>query len=277
MNTPSAPPLPSMSQISQYAPSGDTINQQQQQSNKETAQQQSVLNSTNQQGPWGGGLQYKQDPTTGQWTATLSANPNAVGIVNSNLEKFQNSPGPVDPSGAVDKAVAMENQYMKPWFDQQQSNLDAKLQNQGFSVGSEAYKNAQRDIQKNQNDWVGGNVAQFEPIAYQQSQQSWLNPLQAATATAQGFSPNNNMVNTPQTGVTPTNIAAGYGPQQAAMDAITQQQNFQYQQQMQNNAAKWGGLFSIPSTVLGGWAKNGFAMPTTNLLFGGGSPSGYGR
>ena len=29
---------------------------------------------------------------------------------------------------------------------------------------------------------------------------------------------------------------------------------------MQNNSAMMGGLFSIPSAALGGWARNGFSL-----------------
>jgi hypothetical protein len=229
MNTPSPPPVPSASSIVQASQTANNVNQN----------------------TGFGSLNYTQGPN-GQWTANQTMDPNVVQGVNQNLQKFNAQPGPVDPSGAITDAIAMQNKYISPWFNQQQSNLDAKLQNQGFSTGDAAYQNAQRDLQNNQTNWVGGNVAQFEPLAYQQSQQSYFNPLTAATQEYGMANPG--FVNTPQTDVT------------GAYNTQMQGNEYNYGQQMQNNAAMMGGLFSIPSAVAGGWARNGFALPK----FGGG-------
>lgn len=238
MNTPKPPPVPQ---------AGDIIRASQN------------ANNINQSTPFGS-LSYTQG-ADGRWTATQSMDPNivsgvesAIGGANASLNKFANQPGPVDPSGAVDKAVAMENQYMAPWFKQQQSNLDAKLQGEGFAPGTEGYNNAQRDLQTNQTNWVGGNVAQFEPLAYNQSQTSYFDPLQAATGqvgvgnSIRGVG-NPGFVSTPQTDVV------------GAYDTQMKGDQYNYGQQMQNRAAMMGGLFSIPANAAGGWARNGFALP----------------
>jgi hypothetical protein len=230
MNTPSPPPVPSASSIVQAS---------------------QTANNVNQQTPFGS-LNYTQGPN-GQYTATQTADPNVVSGVQQNLQKFNAQGGPADPSQAITQAIGMENKYMQPTFNQQQSALDSRLQNQGFSVGSAGYQNAQRDLQNNQNNWVGGNVAQFEPLAYNQSQTSYFDPLQAAQGLRTTGAPN--FVSTPQTDVT------------GAYNTQMQGNEYNYGQQMQNNNAMLGGLFSIPSAAAGGWARAGF--PGVSSLFGG--------
>jgi len=234
MNTPSPPPVPSASSIVQAS---------------------QTANNINQNSPFAS-LNYSQGPN-GQWTATTTpTGPYAQALatetqaLNKNAAAFANEGAPnFDPTTATQNALAMENKYMAPWFQQQQSNLDSKLQNQGFSVGDVAYQNAQRDLQNNQNNWVGGNVAQFEPLAYQQAQENYFAPLQAAQGANQAISGTYqpNFVSTPQTDVT------------GAYNTQVQGNEFNYGQQMQNRAAMLGGLFSIPSAALGGWARNGFS------------------
>lgn len=182
----------------------------------------------------------------GGYDANVSASPALQPAVERNLQAYgSQGPANFDPSAAVDKAVGMENKYMKPFFDQQQSNLDAKLQNMGFSMGSQGYNNAQRELQNNQNNWVGGNVAQFEPLAFQQEMQNYFAPLQAAES---AFNPQ--LINPISNQVAP------------AVQTQTAANQYNYGQQMQNYSAMMGGLFSIPSAVAGGWAKAGFpGMP----------------
>lgn len=250
MNSPQPPAVPSASSIVQASQTANNVNQSTPLSN----------------------LNYTQGPN-GQWTATQNYAPNITSGINTGLanagnasqgantalNNFNAQSGPANPSQAISQAVGMENQYLQPTFNLQQSNLNSQLANEGFAPGSAGYDNAQRQLQNNQTNEVAGNIAQFEPLAYQQSQTNYFDPLQAAEGNAQvgaaqlgqatglGQLGSGSYVQTPQTDVT------------GAYNTQMQGQEYNYGQQVAQNNAMLGGLFSIPSAALGGWAKNGFS------------------
>lgn len=239
-SAPSPPPVPSATQIAGA----------QSKANIQSAEQQAGLNNVNQSGPLGS-LQYQGgniDPNTGlptSWNAT-TVSPFQQGI-NNNINAFNNAT-PIDAQNAIQQLTAGAQKYMTPFFNTQQSNLNSQLQNEGFSMNDAAAQLAQRNLQNQQSDYIAGNANQFAPTVFG----SYMLPEQAAAGAAGATT--GNFVNTPQTGVSPTNVNQAYQTQ-------TNAEQYDYGQQMQNYSAMMGGLFSIPSAMLGGWARGGFGMP----------------
>ena len=215
MNTPQPPAPPQASQITQAS---------------------QIANNTNQITP-GGNLTYTQGPN-GQWTANTALTGGAAGVYNNNMTAAANQT-PQDIGNAVQNDVSLAQKYMQPVFNQQNSALQSQLQNQGFSQGDVAAQLANRNLQNNQNDWIGGQLPAFNQMALN----NYNAPIQAANAVSKP-----NFVQTPQVDVN------------GAYNTQAQGQQYNYGQQMQNNSAMMGGLFSIPSAALGGWARNGFSL-----------------
>ena len=202
------------------------------------AQSASVANNTNQSTPTAN-LNYTQGPN-GQWTATSTPTGPMANVFSNNANAAANE-SPVNINNAIQSGTGMYSNAMQPFFQQQQSNLASQLQNQGFNPTDQA---AQLQTQTLDN-------AQAQSVA--QNASSWVNPaLQAYQAPIQAAETalNPNYVATPQNG---NNVNEAYQTQ-------AQGQQFNYGQQMQNNSAMLGGLFSIPSAALGGWARNGFSL-----------------
>lgn len=229
-SAPSPPPVP---QASQIIPQAANVNLQ-------TAQQQAALNNVSQSG-WGGGIQYNKGPD-GTYSLKQSLNPQVQNTVESNLGKFNNQSGPLDPSGAVQEAIQMQERAMDPYFRQQEQLQDSQLKNQGFVPQDEAFQMAQRQLRDQQGALIQNDVAQFEPLAYQQSMQNYLNPLQVAQSAYQGLG--FNPINTPQTGVPATDAIGAYGTQGGLANQQYQQKTAQYNQML-------AGLFSIPAAIAG--------------------------
>ena len=244
-------------------PDPNVVAQAQQKSNVATANAQARLNATNQVTPFGS-LNYTAGPTdangTPQYTATQTLNPQLQGLLdtstgtaNTLLKNAQNAyqnPPNIDPSGAINKAMGMQQQYLQPFFDQQERNLRAQLQNQGLAPGDQAYDMAVKQMQENQTQAMDSALAQFEPMAFNQAIQSYELPAQMV-GILEGLQPGQQPINPPQTGVSPTDVVGAYQNYQNA-----QQQA--YQARMQNYSSMMGGLFSIPSALAGGWAFGGF-------------------
>lgn len=266
MNTPSPPPVYNPGQVAS----------QQQASNIGTAQAQAALNNVSQVTPLGN-LTYTQGPN-GTYTATTTLSPQeqqlfdilqgtqgAAGAAGQNLMNasagmYSGAPN-INPSSAINQAVGMEQQYLNPYFQQQNSQLQSQLANQGFAVGSQAYNNAVNNLNNQQGNLVAGNIAQFEPMAYNQALQSYQLPLQTAQQLASFGAPGSpNFVNTPQTGVSPTNVTGAYANAQNALE-----QN--YQAQVAQQSAMMGGLFGLGAAGLGAIGKYGLpTLPSSSFL-----------
>jgi hypothetical protein len=212
-------------------------------------------NYLNQNTPFAN-LNYQQNPD-GTYSVNQSYSPQVQQGINNSLGAF-NAQSPQNVNNLITNTEQLQNQYMAPWFNQQQSNLNSQLQSEGFAPSDAAYQQAQRDLQNNQTNWVGGNVAQFAPIAMQAYQQ----PLQAASQLA-GLG-EGSYVQTPQTDVT------------GAYNTQVQGNEYNYGQQVAQNSAMLGGLFGIPTAIAGGWASKGFpglSMPNVAGTWPG-TPSG---
>jgi hypothetical protein len=253
-------------------PNPADVAQQQTLANKATAGYQAALNDVNQVTP-GYSLNYNitgYDPQTGApiRTATETLSPQLQSLFNTttgaasnlmgNVEQAYSQAPNINPSGAINQAMAMQQQYLQPWFTQQQNVLNSNLEGQGLAPGDAAYDLAEKQLQETQTQSMEGNLATFEPIAFNQEIQSYELPAQTV-GMLEGLQPQTQPINPPQTGVSPTDVIGAYQNYQQAQMAA-------YQAQMQNYSAKLGGLFSIPSALAGGWARGGFAMPSDRRL-----------
>ena len=172
--------------------------------NLKVAQAAASANRVNQSSPWGS-LQYSQSGTDAQGNPTYTATQslpgelqgtaqNLMGNVASNFSTpFDTSQLPalqVNPGQTAQDAIMAR---LNPQFDRQQSQLETKLANQGIAPGTEAWKNAEYDLNTARNDAMtqaalqGINVGQG---ARQQAlqEQSFLRnePLNAMQALKSG-------------------------------------------------------------------------------------------
>jgi hypothetical protein len=260
--------------------------------NQKAAQQTQQLNMVNQLTPTGS-LTYRADPSApGGYTAVTQYTPqqqalldqlqrskaNVGGAAESLTGSFGSmygQPPNIDPSSLTNKMMGWGQQYMQPIFDQQQSNLDAKLQNQGITPGSQAYNNAQNLQSRNVNNAYQNLFLNAEPTAFNQAMQEYNLPLQTAYGLAGAGAP----VGAQSVGTiaTPTEQIQAPNYMQGAEYATNLQQQ-QYQNAMQGAGmlagAAMGGIGGIPGMFGGGLTAGGWGMG--NMFMGGGSPSGYG-
>lgn len=158
-------------------------------------------------------------------------------------------------------AIIARNQ---PQMDRDREALRTQLGNQGISLDSEAWRAAQDDYNRAQNDFrlgadvqAGNAAAQaygleastrdraIQERANLRSQP--INEVAALLGTGQGVQ-NPTFVNTPQVQVQPTDVMGAYGQQYAGQMA-----GWQQNQQSQN--AGLGGLFGLAGALGGGYLR----------------------
>jgi hypothetical protein len=263
--------------------------------NQQAAQAQQGINMVNQSNPFGS-LTYNADPNSpGGYTANVSLSPEQQQLLNTQQATRQNfgnaaqaltaTPGfganpNIDPSSLTNKMMGWGQQYMQPIFDQQQSNLDAKLQNQGITPGSEAYNNAQNLQSRNVNNAYQSLFLNAEPTAFNQAIQEYQLPMQTAYSLMGAGAPvspssaNPTFQNTPQEQIGAPNY------QQAAQNQFQAQQS-QYQNMMGGIGQLAGiaaapftaGLSTLPGMFGGGWgAQTGPTYANGNQGMMGGVP-----
>lgn len=239
--------------------------------NQQAAADQNKNNSYNQSTPYGS-LSYTADPNSPSgYSINTSLSPAQQAILN-NLQSFQTtqgntannlaqnvsgmySQGPnIDPSSTTKQLQSWQQQYVQPLFNQQQSNLNAQLQNQGLTPGSEAFNNAQNLLARNQGDVTNQFFAQDEPLAFNQAVQQYQLPLQTLQGLFGETQPTApTFQGTPSAQVAPPNYAGAA------------QSNFSNKQgQFQNTVSDLGQLAgaatnfaSSPSGAFGGGWTNG--------------------
>jgi len=241
----------------------------QQQYNTKAAQSQAEMNMVNQSTPYGS-LTYSQTGTnpdgTPKYTATQQLSSAQQGLLNQqqatqatlgsdanklagNMASSLTNGPDLSNDSLIKTMMGWQTDYMQPTFNNQNSNLDSQLAAQGITQGSAAYDNAKRQLQQSQNGTVENALANTESQAYNQGLSTYQNQLSTLGSLLGSSSPANlssSLTQTPQEQVQPANYAG------------TAEQN--YQNQNQQYANTMSGLFSIPSTLLGGWAKSGFSL-----------------
>ncbi len=243
--------------------SANKIANTQQDYNTKSAITQQELNQTNQVTPTGS-LTYTQTGKnadgTPQYTATSALNSaqqrlldeqtyantqgahSAAGVVNANSDKWASGPD-LTAGGLTKTIMGWGNDYLQPVFDRQNAAQDAKLQNQGIMPGTEAWTNAHTDTARNQNDAYTQLLLQGVGQAQSAGEANYLDPLKAVSTLSTGSQPTVQTTQTPQTSVSSTDY--------------TSSANQQNQNNQSKSNALLGGLFKIPTTILGGWASGG--------------------
>jgi hypothetical protein len=125
--------------------------------------------------------------------------------------------------------------------------------NQGVQPGTEAYKRAMQEFSQNrQSAYDQTYLSAYNTTAQQAltERNQPLNEMMAMLSGSQVQQPS--YANTPQTPVSGVDYAGLVGQK--------------YQSDMANYQNKMGGLFGLGGSVLGGWAKTGFAMPSDRRL-----------
>lgn len=209
--------------------------------NQNAATAQNKTNSYNQSGPTGS-MSYVADPNSPsgyslQTQASSYGAPllgAATNLANSSAGMYSQPYDLNAATGATAKTLNnWQQQYLQPIFNQQQSNTDAQLRNQGLTPGSEAYNNAQNLLARNQGDVTNQYLTQNEGQAYGQALQNYQLPLQTIAGLAQTGAPTG-FQQTPTAQVQPANY-------QGAV-----QNN--YDQQMQNYQNNVNGVGKLISS-----------------------------
>ena len=151
---------------------------------------------------------------------------------------------------AEDATYKAYMERMQPQFQQQTSDLQARLANQGLSVGSEAYQRAMSDLQQEQNEAT--NQAAYQSVLA--GQQAYTQDL--ANQIAAG-----NFGNTAQQNYINQLLSALEGSQtgyDVAMDKYSAQQNLAAAQQAAKQQA-YNNRLALTNSLIGGGAYLGGA------------------
>lgn len=184
----------------------------QQQYNTSAATTQNQVNSYNQSNPYGS-LSYTADPNSPsgysvntnlsapnqallntQFGNQATAGGNAGSLLNTAGTLANNTAGmysqapnfqALNPASIAGNLNSLNQQYNQPIFDQQSSNLEAQLRNQGLAPGTEAYNNAKNLLARNQGDVTNqyetmnlGNALQAQNQNFGQQVTNYEAPLQ---------------------------------------------------------------------------------------------------
>lgn len=224
--------------------------------------------------PYNDYLDYLKNYDTSEVDNTISNMENTALNFSNQLGNMGNYSFSVDGSDAArQRAEAATYQSyldkLNPQFDQQQKDLETRLQNQGLSVGSEAYQRAMNDFLDSKNDAI--NQAAYNAV--NQGQSSFSQSL--ADAMSAG-----NYGNTAQQGYINLinsllgNSVSGYDNQQNIFSVGTGKSNLQYQQD-KANANRNSGLGSSIGGLVGTAAGAYFGGPS-GALAGAKLGSGFG-
>jgi hypothetical protein len=244
------------------APDPNALAQGQLGYNQQAAQMQQKLNMFNQTSPTGS-LAWNTDPNS---PSGYSANVNLSPAYQKLLDIIQGSQTTLGQAGqnlagnvaglysqppdlntqTGQQLLGLQQQYWNPIFQQQSSNLESQLRNQGLTPGSTAYNNAKNLLARNQGDVTNQFLFGMQPQVFQQALQQYELPLQTASGLLGLSAP----PTAPQFQQTPTAQI-----QPPAYASLAEQQ---YGQQQAQNTAMMQGLFGIPTALAGGWARAGF-------------------
>jgi len=169
--------------------------------NLAAAQAATAANRVNQYTPYGS-LNYSQSGTDSQgnptWSATQTANPQLQGAIDTSLSNVSNQyatpfTGGNLPSYGINPSQTYSDAIMARLQPQQiaeSKQFDAQMANQGIPVGSEAYSNAKRVFDQQQNDQRTSAIVGGMGVGLQANQQQYgqnLTNYNNTLANAQGI------------------------------------------------------------------------------------------
>lgn len=140
-------------------------------------------------------LNYLQNYDTSNYDKTLNNLTSYAANASNNLANMGNYNFNVAASDdarlrAEQATYNSYNNLLQPTFANQTNDLQARLANQGLSVGSEAYQRAMNDLQQNQNNAL--NQAAYQSVlngqnAYSQSLQDQINSASFSNAAQSNY------------------------------------------------------------------------------------------
>lgn len=237
-------------------------------SNLATATAQSELNNVNQITP-DGSISYSQTGTNADGTPIYTVNTalnstqqglldqtNALSSQKNNVASNLLGSASSTLSNPIDLTSANLNNYIDSHYADQfntqwnnsEESLQSQLANQGIQTGSDAYTRAMNDFQTQKGNAFNSLVGSQYGNAQNAITTSYNQPLTSLAALESGAT-NPTAAQTAQTGVQGTDVA---GITQNAYNNAYQN----YQTQVGQNNAALGGLFSLGSSLLGGWAMS---------------------
>lgn len=221
----------------------------QMQYNTQAAKTQNQLNSYDQSNGFGS-VRYVADASSPSgYRIQTDLNPESQKILDTQRGTINNlasssagmysSPFDLDAASraTADNLNKWKGAYLQPIFDQQSSNLEAQLRNQGLTPGSEAYNNAKNLLSRNQGDQTNDYLTKNQGQAYAQALQSYQTPLQTISALEQTLPGNPTFQQAPTAQVQPANY------QGAVQD--------NYKAQVDNYNNMWKGIGQIGSAGIG--------------------------
>jgi hypothetical protein len=152
--------------------------------------------------------------------------------------------------GITGGVINNELSYMQPFQTMERTQLDAKLRNQGFTPGTDAYNNAMRQMDTAHSMALAKLVGDTTAQAYGIGTNLYTLPGQMAMALgnySQPINPNQMFGQTAQ--LQPANMTGAFN---TTTDAAMKQ----YQAMMQQYSAGLSGMMGIPTALLGGFASS---------------------
>ena len=236
--------------------------------NKDTAIAQQNLNAVNQVTPQGS-LNYSvsgyNSDGTPIRTATTTYSPQEQQIYDLGTQTRQNiGQIGVDQSSRIGQLLgqpvnlnndATEARLMQlgqsrldPVLQQRRSSTETDLINRGITPGTEAYDRAMKAVTQGENDAYNQLLLTGRGQAVQEALTERNQPINEISALLSGSQVSQpSFGNTPQTSVQPTDYSSLV--------------NNNYQAQVSQSNAMWGGLAGLGGAALGGWGGGGFKMP----------------
>lgn len=125
-----------------------------------------------------------------------------------NSQDMYSQPFNGNNQAVTDKLNQWSAQYVQPIFNQQSSNLEAELRNQGLTPGSEAYNNAKNLLSRNQGDFTVNYLKQNQQQAFDQALKEYQTPLSTIAGLYGMAAPTGiNPLATPTSQIQPANYA----------------------------------------------------------------------
>lgn len=243
------------------APDPNAIAAAQTASNIQTARTQAELNRVNQVTPYGS-LTYTQDPgNPDRWTAAQTLSPaeqHMLDVTNEGqsiygaaaltqlrgVQGMLSRPLDLSTSATEGRLAELGRARLDPMFAQQRSALETQLANQGVARGSEAWANAFRGFDQQQNDaynqlFLTGHQQAVNDILAERSQP--LNELSALLGGGMVQTPQ--FAATPQTSVANTDVSGAFGLSQSAQQSA-------YQARAQQAASTNAGVAGVATAAI---------------------------
>ena len=207
------------------------------------------MNMIDQTTPFGS-LSYNRVGTnpdgTPKYAASQQYSPEVQSIISTLLGKGQTAANTDLTGDAVtQRQMDLYSKYYDPINERNTAALESDLWNKGIRPGSKAYENAMNLNARNTNDALTKFLLDSRGQAINEATTEGLFQFQQLGAAVGATQPN--YAQTPQVNVQTPNYEGAV------------QSN--YQAKVANNNAMLSGLFSVPSTILGGWARAGFSNP----------------